>query len=226
MRKNVVPMFHVPDVRVTVDWYRRIGFDVAETFGDAADGLSFAIVAFGDGQVMFSSGGRSGNKHRREVDLYAYTTDVDALFEDLKDRVEIVERPHNMFYGMREIIIRDVNGFWITFGQEIPQEVMTPWPAADVEQLRPFAGKYTSDSGSSVLITVQAGRLLAFPEEGSVVFLKPLGEKMFEPVMNQKASVSFEGNGESMSALVFDLDGRVMRFARALAGPDVRTHNG
>ena len=26
--------------------------------------------------------------------------------------------PHDMFYGMRELIIRDINRFWITFGKE------------------------------------------------------------------------------------------------------------
>ena len=32
-------------------------------------------------------------------------------------RVEIREGVHDAFYGMREFIIRDVNGFWITFGE-------------------------------------------------------------------------------------------------------------
>ncbi len=27
--------------------------------------------------------------------------------------------PYDAFYGMREFIIRDCNGFWITFGQPI-----------------------------------------------------------------------------------------------------------
>ena len=120
MQKKVVPMFHVPDVRRTVDWYRDIGFEVTVTYGDNSGGLSFAMVSFGAGEVMFSSGGRLSSNHRREVDLYAYTEDVDNLYDQIKDRVEIVEGPHNMFYGMREIIVRDLNGFWITFGQEIP----------------------------------------------------------------------------------------------------------
>ena len=121
MQKKVVPMFHVPDVRRTVDWYRDIGFDVTVTYDDHGGGLSFAMVSFGTGEVMFSSGGRLSSHPRREVDLYAYTEDVDTLYDRIKDRVEIVEGPHNMFYGMREIIVRDLNGFWITFGQEIPR---------------------------------------------------------------------------------------------------------
>lgn len=118
MNKNVVPMIHVPDVRATVDWYESIGFRVVATYGNEGDGWSFAIVSFGKGEVMFSQDGETSSKRRREVDLYVYTDDVDEVYERLKDRVEVVEGPHNTFYGAREVIIRDLNRFWITFGQD------------------------------------------------------------------------------------------------------------
>ena len=41
------------------------------------------------------------------------------------------DTPNNMFYGMREIIVRDLNGFWITFGQQLPADALTPWPPVD-----------------------------------------------------------------------------------------------
>jgi len=214
MQKKVVPMFHVTDVRRTVDWYKDIGFEVKETYGDSDDGLSFAIVAFGAGEVMFSSGGQLGSKHRREVDLYAYTEEIDALHDRIKDRVEIIEDPHDTFYGMREVVVRDLNGFWITFGQEIPAEVLTPWPAMDSELLQPYEGKYKSDAGSAVLITIHEGRLLAFPEDAPGVFLRPKAEHTFTPVMSQQGSVSFEGSAELMTSLTFEQDGRAMRFVR------------
>ena len=119
MSKKVVPMIHVPDVRATVDWYESIGFNVVAKYGnETADGLSFAIVSFGDGQVMFNQDGETSDKRRREVDLYVYADEVDEIYSRLKDRVDVVEGPHNTFYGMREVIIRDLNRFWITFGQE------------------------------------------------------------------------------------------------------------
>lgn len=124
MQKNVTPMFHVPDVRQTVDWYREIGFTELESYDDGRGGLSFAIMSFGGGRVMFNSGGRLSSHHRREVNLYAYVEDVDSLYNQIGQRVEVVETPHDMFYGMREVIVRDLNGFWITFGQDIPQETL------------------------------------------------------------------------------------------------------
>ncbi len=118
MNKHVVPMIHVPDVRATVDWYESIGFKVVATYGNEGDGLSFAIVSFEKAEVMFNQDGETSAKHRREVDLYVYTDDVDDVYERLKDRVDVVKGPHNTFYGAREVIIRDLNRFWITFGQD------------------------------------------------------------------------------------------------------------
>lgn len=214
MQKKVVPMFHVPDVRKTVDWYRDIGFAVTATYDDNAGGLSFAVVSYGTGEVMFSSGGRLSTRHRREVDLYAYAQDIDDLYERIKNRVEIVEGPHNRFYGMREIIVRDLNGFWITFGEEISADVLTPWPAVDSELLQPYAGRYKSDAGSVVAITTQDGRLLAFPDDSPGVFLMPAGEDTFTPTMTEQASVVFERGTGSVSALSFAQGGRTMRFVR------------
>jgi hypothetical protein len=68
---------------------------------------------------MFSSGGQPSQQRRREVDLYVYADNVDDLYRSLKDRVEIIEGLHETFYRMREFIIRDLNRFWVTFGQDI-----------------------------------------------------------------------------------------------------------
>jgi len=120
MAERVVPMIHVPNVRATVDWYHDIGFTVTDTYDDGGEGLSFAILSFGGSEVMFNSGGQPSTRHRREVDLYVYSDNVDDLYQRLKDRVEVVEGLHNTFYGMREFIIRDLNRFWMTFAQAAP----------------------------------------------------------------------------------------------------------
>jgi uncharacterized glyoxalase superfamily protein PhnB len=111
-------MVHVPDVRATMEWYQAIGFTVAN-FNEEDGVIDWAMLSFGDGTVMFNAGGQPSQAHRREVDLYVQTEGVDDLHQRLKERVEVVETPHDTFYGMRELIIRDLNRFWITFGQEI-----------------------------------------------------------------------------------------------------------
>lgn len=44
---------------------------------------------------------------------------VDDLHGRLKNRFSLIQAPSNTFYGMREFILRNLNGFWITFGQPI-----------------------------------------------------------------------------------------------------------
>jgi uncharacterized glyoxalase superfamily protein PhnB len=137
MADNVVPMIHVPDVRATVDWYEEIGFTATDTYDNGGSGLSFAVMSFGSSKVMFNEGGRPSTRKRREVDLYVYTEHVDELYRRLMDRVEVVERPHDTFYGMRELIIRDLNRFWITFGQESAfQMLMTGVREGNSESVR------------------------------------------------------------------------------------------
>lgn len=118
MPHKITPMIHVPDVRATVEWYQSIGFALLGVNEEEGD-MNWAMLSFGEGMVMFSSGGQPSAAHRREVDLYVHTEGVDDLHQRLMGRVEVVEEPHDTFYGMREVIIRDVNRFWITFGEEM-----------------------------------------------------------------------------------------------------------
>jgi len=120
-------MIHVPDVRATVDWYTSIGFTLDRQNEEDGE-INWAKLTFGNSEVMFQSGGKPSTEHRREVDLYILTDNLDDLFGRFKDRVQIVDDPHT-FYGMREFIIRDYNGFWITFGQPIQTEPVTRWLA-------------------------------------------------------------------------------------------------
>jgi len=114
--RNVTPMIHVPDIRAAVEWYAAIGFRLLDSAEE--DGrMTWAAVSFGEGKVMFNIEGRPSDERRREVDLYVETPEIDALYERLKGRVDVVEAPHDTFYGMREFIIRDLNRFWITFGE-------------------------------------------------------------------------------------------------------------
>jgi len=119
MAQRVVPMIHVPDVRATAEWYRTIGFKVERTNEDDGE-MNWASLSFGSTEVMLNAGGQPSSSPRREVDLYVHVDDVDELHERLKGRVEVVEAPHETFYGMREFIIRDPNRSWITFDQTVP----------------------------------------------------------------------------------------------------------
>ena len=118
MPQTVVPMIHVPDVRATIGWYTSIGFTLGRE-GEEDGEIVWAKLSFGNSGLMLSAGGKPSAEHRREVDLYITTDNVDEVHRRLKDRVPVVEGLYDAFYGMREFILRGINGFWITFGQPI-----------------------------------------------------------------------------------------------------------
>jgi uncharacterized glyoxalase superfamily protein PhnB len=111
-------MLHVPDVAKTADWYESLGFAVRDRAVDG-DEVVFAVIAIGAGELLLNPGGVPSSAFRREADLYVNVDDVDAMFERLSPMVEVVEAPHDTFYGAREFIIRDCNRFWITFGKPL-----------------------------------------------------------------------------------------------------------
>jgi uncharacterized glyoxalase superfamily protein PhnB len=121
MARDAVPLIHVVDVAATAAWYQNLGFDLVESAED--DGLlTWACMKFGDGEVMFNAGGSASRAPRREVDLFLYVHDCDAWFAEVGGQAELIEGPHDTFYGMREFTMRDLNGFWITFAAHLERE--------------------------------------------------------------------------------------------------------
>lgn len=78
--------------------------------------------AWEQSEIMLSAGGQPSSAPRREFDLYTHVDDVDGLRRSLEGKIELVQDLHETFYGAREFIIRDCNGFWITFGEATRKE--------------------------------------------------------------------------------------------------------
>jgi uncharacterized glyoxalase superfamily protein PhnB len=120
MQQSVVPMIHVPDVRATVEWYETVAGFTRVRVNEEDGEMNWALLRYGNADVMLNAGGKASDALRREVDLYVHATEgVDAVYARLKGKVEVVEEPHDTFYGMREVIVRDLNRFWITFGEAV-----------------------------------------------------------------------------------------------------------
>lgn len=194
-------MIHVPDVRATVKWYQELGFEVVATYGDdTGEDLSFALVSFGDSQVMFNEDGEPSTKHRREVDLYVYTDEVDELYLRIKDRVDVVEGPHDTFYGMHEVVIRDLNRFWITFGQESVFVADAPPAELAPEILQSYVGSYKGERGLAAEVTLDDGQLYVTPTGQPTMRLWPVDQVTFRPIPIHGATIIFNvANGEAVS---------------------------
>ena len=123
MPERIVPMIHVPDVAATADWYASIGFEIRGTNRACENGeIDWALLRLGQSEIMLSAGGKPSSAPRREFDLYTHVDDVNGLRKSLDGKIELVEDLHETFYGAREFIIRDCNGFWITFAEPVKQE--------------------------------------------------------------------------------------------------------
>lgn len=118
MTHRAVPMIHVPDVAATARWYVAIGFVLDRVHEDCGETL-WAHLTFGDSAIMLNAGGRMSTAERRDVDLYLYVDDIEETFARIAPVAELVEQIHDTEYGMREFIVRDLNRFWLTFGQPL-----------------------------------------------------------------------------------------------------------
>ncbi|WP_084170360.1 VOC family protein [Paraburkholderia ferrariae] len=119
-----VSYFLVDDVFATAEFYRDVlGFTFDEFFGVPP---SFVMVQRDDVNIMF----RQVRPPRTPVarpnrtvmdetfDAYVYVSNVDQLAAELRaKKADIVEGPVDRIYGMRELLVRDCNGYVIAFGQ-------------------------------------------------------------------------------------------------------------
>src|SRR5215470_6700416 len=121
---RAAPYFLVSDVFATAEFYRDVlGFTFNQFFGKPP---SFTIVERDDVRIMFRqvrpakpAVARPNRSVMDETfDAYIYVSDVDKLATELRARkADIVEGPVNRIYRMRELLVRDCNGYVLAFGQ-------------------------------------------------------------------------------------------------------------
>jgi catechol 2,3-dioxygenase-like lactoylglutathione lyase family enzyme len=121
---QVAPYFLVEDVIATAEFYRDVlGFSFDGFFGDPP---GFTIVARDGVRIMFRQARPAKTaivRPNRSVmdetfDAYIYVSDVDRLATELRaGQADIVEGPVDRIYGMRELLVRDCNGYLLAFGQ-------------------------------------------------------------------------------------------------------------
>jgi len=121
---GIAPHFLVEDVVRAAEYYRdKLGFEVGRYFQDPP---VFVIIQR-DGvaiQLSRSDGGRGGSNRKwksEAVDAYIWVGHVDRLYRDLAAReAMILQAPQLKEYGMKEMDVRDADGYVIRFGEDIP----------------------------------------------------------------------------------------------------------
>jgi hypothetical protein len=111
------PVLAAPDVGATATWYaEHLGFR-ATLFGEAAR-PQFAILARDGVEIMLRRCGVP-LRARADWDVYVRMAGVDALHEQLRATLPIVEPLVTKGHHCREFAIEDPNGYRIVFSEAL-----------------------------------------------------------------------------------------------------------
>ena len=122
---GIAPFFLVADVVRAAEHYRdKLGFTIRGYFFE--DPPVFAMVGRDDQIIMLSlmTAGRGGSNrgHKDEaLDAYLWVDDVEALYAEFQQRgADLVGPPQLRIYGVKELEVRDLDGYVLCFGQDVP----------------------------------------------------------------------------------------------------------
>jgi uncharacterized glyoxalase superfamily protein PhnB len=144
MRINTsTPYLRVRDMRRSLAFYvEGLGFELTNSL-TAEDGLFWARLQRDEYELMLShrpsrflDDGHSDDDHEHDAHgrhvfnvqaaqngelnfvTYLYVDDADAAYEELRGRgIETVDAPEDKFYGVREFLIRDPDGYYYAIAQ-------------------------------------------------------------------------------------------------------------
>jgi predicted lactoylglutathione lyase len=115
--RGLVPMAHVEDVGRSIEFYRRIGFEVGNTL-EVNGRLQWAWIKSGYAHLMLTRSARPMNPEAQDVLFYLYAADVVAYRNEFAARgikVSELTYPEHALAG--EFRLRDPDGYCLLVGQ-------------------------------------------------------------------------------------------------------------
>ncbi|MEZ5012730.1 MAG: VOC family protein [Chitinophagales bacterium] len=115
---NLRPMFWTEHIQETIDFYTQVlGF----TCGARNDDWGWAAMHRDEVEIMIAKPNAHTpfDKPYFSGSIYINVDDVETLWNDLKDKVQICYPVEEFEWGMREFAIYDNNGYLLQFGEDI-----------------------------------------------------------------------------------------------------------
>ncbi len=119
--KALTPMLETRDMKGTIAFYTTsLGFTLQNIFEEEGE-TTLCTVAKDELAIMFCRPNKMMNYGRILLSgsLYVEVDDVDAYWQQIKDKAAVLYEPEDYPYGMREFGIKDNNGYVLNFGQPL-----------------------------------------------------------------------------------------------------------
>jgi predicted enzyme related to lactoylglutathione lyase len=119
---QIAPQISVPDVRATAQWYCDVlGFSIDSIYPE--DQPDAAVISRDEAAIVLDRSARglavpNHERHGVGYDAYISVDHLDELAGEFRDRgARIIDGPVNRPYGVRELVVEDVNGFHLAFAE-------------------------------------------------------------------------------------------------------------
>lgn len=131
--ESITSNLMVEDVDKTVNYYKKVlGFKLEISVPKDDGKLQWAMVSRDSVDIMLHEraniieempeleGTEPGGG---SITLFVKMEGIDKFYEEVskKNDTDIIKEPHTTFYGMKEFILRDINGYIITFAEPVEQ---------------------------------------------------------------------------------------------------------
>ena len=116
LRPRLVPALLVKDMAKTLAFYRELGFELGGCHPDL-ECATWAEVARDGVVLQFHTEPPCGTPIAPVFSgtFYFFPDSVEALADELREKVEFAWGPEVMAYGMREFGVQDPNGYYLAF---------------------------------------------------------------------------------------------------------------
>jgi uncharacterized glyoxalase superfamily protein PhnB len=124
--KTLTPNVLVTSVNETVNWYKEnLAFQLIMSVPEEGK-MDWAMVQRDEVALMFQtresltedSGLFADIPIGGSMSFFTKMTGLDELHELIVDKSAIVKEPYITFYGMKEMMVKDCNGYYFTFAEE------------------------------------------------------------------------------------------------------------
>ena len=134
--KKLAPNFAVPDIEKTVAFYRDVlGFKLEMAVPEDKSGVEqeltekkkyiYAMVSRDGVEVMFQRTDSIGEDVPplkgvpigASVSFYIEVENINALYQEIKPKAEVVKELETVWYGMQEFYVKDCNGYILGFAE-------------------------------------------------------------------------------------------------------------